>query len=109
MVFLEYLFVVFVVMFVDLQIYFCVLWVIGDVGYELLMVIQVVMILVLMVGFDVVGLVQIGIGKMVVFVILMLFKIDIISKVFQVLVLVFIWELVLQVVEVFGCYGVYLL
>lgn len=74
-------------------------------GWKLFMVIQVDVVLVVFQGYDIIGLVQMGLGKMVIFV-LLIFQVFLENLQFLfVCVLFFMWEFVIQIVEQFEVLG----
>lgn len=95
-----YYMVEFEIIFVDLGLKVFIFEVFNDLGYEKLFLIQVECILYLLNGCDVLGMVQMGSGKIVVFFLFLLQNFDFELKVLQILVLVSICELAVQVVEV---------
>lgn len=93
--------------FFDLNFDFKVLKVVVEVGYEMFIFIQVGVIFVVLEGWDVLGIVQIGIGKIVSFILLMIIFLwcgCVWVCMLCSFVLCLIWELVVQVVENFDVY-----
>lgn len=90
--------------FFDLNIKKLFLNVIWEVDYIQFIVIQEKVFLLLMFGIDVIGIVQIGMGKIVVYLFFVLNMWKFFKDIFlQIFIIVFMWELVVQVVDEVIC------